>query len=35
MRVSCNWLGEWLGTVPEARELAARLTMAGLEVEAV
>jgi len=35
MRVSCNWLGEWLGTVPEARDLAARLTMAGLEVEAI
>jgi phenylalanyl-tRNA synthetase beta chain len=35
MRVSVNWLGEWLGAVPEPRELAMRLTMAGLEVEAV
>ncbi|NJD31409.1 MAG: phenylalanine--tRNA ligase subunit beta [Gammaproteobacteria bacterium] len=35
MRISINWLGEWLGVTPEPRELAARLTMAGLEIEAV
>jgi len=35
MRISVNWLREWLPAVPEPRELAARLTMAGLEVEAV
>ena len=35
MRISIQWLSEWLGTAPEPRELAARLTMAGLEVEAV
>jgi phenylalanyl-tRNA synthetase beta chain len=35
MRVSVTWLGEWLGRVLDARDLAARLTMAGLEVEAV
>ncbi|MFO1392635.1 MAG: phenylalanine--tRNA ligase subunit beta [Steroidobacteraceae bacterium] len=35
MRVSIDWLSEWLGTKPEPRELAAGLTMAGLEVEAV
>jgi len=35
MRVSVNWLSETLGTVLEPRELASRLTMAGLEVEAV
>jgi phenylalanyl-tRNA synthetase beta chain len=35
MRISIQWLGEWLGSVPEPRELAARLTMAGLEIEAV
>jgi len=33
MRVSVAWLGEWLGRALEARDLAARLTMAGLEVE--
>jgi phenylalanyl-tRNA synthetase beta chain len=35
MRVSVNWLNDWLGAAPEPRELAARLTMAGLEVEAI
>ena len=35
MRVSVNWLSDWLGAAPEPRELAARLTMAGLEVEAI
>ena len=35
MRISIQWLGEWLGSVPEPRGLAARLTMAGLEIEAV
>jgi phenylalanyl-tRNA synthetase beta chain len=35
MRISVNWLREWLPAVPEPRELAARLTMAGLEVEAI
>jgi phenylalanyl-tRNA synthetase beta chain len=35
MRISVRWLGEWLGSTPEPRELAARLTMAGLEVEAI
>ena len=33
MRISVNWLNEWLGTPAEARDLATRLTMAGLEVE--
>ena len=35
MRISIQWLSEWLGSAPEPRELAARLTMAGLEIEAV
>ena len=35
MRISVNWLNEWLGTPAEARDLATRLTMAGLEVEGV
>jgi phenylalanyl-tRNA synthetase beta chain len=35
MRISVNWLREWLPAVPGPRALAARLTMAGLEVEAV
>jgi phenylalanyl-tRNA synthetase beta chain len=35
MRVSVNWLNEWLGTPAAARDLASRLTMAGLEVEAI
>jgi len=33
MRISVNWLREWLESVPEPRELASRLTMSGLEVE--
>jgi len=33
MRISVQWLNEWLASVPEPRELAALLTMAGLEVE--
>jgi len=35
MRISVNWLNEWLASPVEARPLASRLTMAGLEVEAV
>ena len=35
MRISVNWLNDWLGKPAEARDLAERLTMAGLEVEAV
>lgn len=35
MRVSIAWLREWLGVDFDARDLATRLTMAGLEVEAV
>ena len=35
MRISIQWLSEWLGSAPEPRELASRLTMAGLEVEAL
>jgi phenylalanyl-tRNA synthetase beta chain len=35
MRVSVAWLREWLSVVAPAEELAARLTMAGLEIEAV
>jgi phenylalanyl-tRNA synthetase beta chain len=35
MRISVNWLNEWLATPAEARNLASRLTMAGLEVEAI
>ncbi|HWJ04893.1 MAG TPA: phenylalanine--tRNA ligase subunit beta [Steroidobacteraceae bacterium] len=36
MRISLQWLGEWVdGTLPEAKDLAARLTMAGLEIEGV
>ena len=35
MRISVNWLNEWLATPAEARDLATRLTMAGLEVEAI
>jgi phenylalanyl-tRNA synthetase beta chain len=36
MRISLQWLGEWLdGDVPAAKDLASRLTMAGLEIEGV
>jgi phenylalanyl-tRNA synthetase beta chain len=35
MRISIDWLSEWLGRAPEAQDLAERLTMAGLEIEAV
>ena len=35
MRVSVAWLRDWLTAVPPAEELASRLTMAGLEIEAV
>src|SRR5512139_1907264 len=35
MRISVNWLNEWLDTPAEPRDLASRLTMAGLEVEAI
>jgi phenylalanyl-tRNA synthetase beta chain len=33
MRISVNWLREWLEAAPGPRELASRLTMSGLEVE--
>jgi phenylalanyl-tRNA synthetase beta chain len=35
MRISIQWLSDWLGPVGDPRDLAARLTMAGLEIEAV
>src|SRR5512135_1403873 len=35
MRVSVRWLSEWLGSAPDPRDLASRLTMAGLEVESL
>jgi phenylalanyl-tRNA synthetase beta chain len=35
MRVSVQWLNEWLSEPAKPRDLAGRLTMAGLEVEAV
>ncbi|MGI9246607.1 MAG: phenylalanine--tRNA ligase subunit beta [Steroidobacteraceae bacterium] len=36
MRISLQWLSEWLdGPAPAAPELAARLTMAGLEIEGI
>jgi phenylalanyl-tRNA synthetase beta chain len=35
MKVSRNWLGDFLAAVPPAEELARRLTFAGLEVEGV
>jgi phenylalanyl-tRNA synthetase beta chain len=35
MKISRNWLGDFLAAVPPAGELARRLTFAGLEVEAV
>jgi len=35
MRVSTAWLRDWLSEVPPAQELSSRLTMAGLEIEAV
>jgi phenylalanyl-tRNA synthetase beta chain len=35
MRISLDWLKEWTGVAPDAADLAARLTMAGLEIEAV
>ena len=35
MRISIQWLADWLGARPDPRELAAGLTAAGLEVEAV
>ena len=34
MRISIQWLAEWLGVRPDPRELAAGLTASGLEVEA-
>jgi phenylalanyl-tRNA synthetase beta chain len=33
MKVSCEWLSEFVSPLPPAEELAARLTRAGLEVE--
>ena len=36
MRISLQWLSEWIGgPLPAPKDLAARLTMAGLEVEGV
>ena len=36
MRISLQWLSEWLeGPAPAPRDLAARLTMAGLEIEGI
>ncbi len=35
MRISTQWLSDWVAPLPPARELAQRLTMAGLEVEAI
>ncbi|HET7204153.1 MAG TPA: phenylalanine--tRNA ligase subunit beta, partial [Steroidobacteraceae bacterium] len=36
MRISLQWLSEWLGAaMPAPRDLAARLTMAGLEIEGI
>src|SRR5512137_2448331 len=36
MRISLQWLSEWLGgTLPAPKDLAARLTMAGLEIEGI
>jgi phenylalanyl-tRNA synthetase beta chain len=36
MRISLQWLSEWLtGELPPPRELASRLTMAGLEIEGI
>jgi len=33
MKVSCEWLSEFVSPLPKAEELASRLTRAGLEVE--
>jgi phenylalanyl-tRNA synthetase beta chain len=35
MRISLQWLGDWIDNVPGPQDLAARLTMAGLEIEGV
>jgi len=35
MRISLQWLKDWLSSLPAPREVADRLTMAGLEVEAI
>ncbi|HUI61388.1 MAG TPA: phenylalanine--tRNA ligase subunit beta, partial [Steroidobacteraceae bacterium] len=35
MRVPYSWLGEWVGIPWPARELGARLTMAGFELEGI
>jgi phenylalanyl-tRNA synthetase beta chain len=35
MRVPCSWLAEWVHVPWEARELGARLTMAGFELDAL
>ena len=36
MRISLQWLSEWIGgPLPAPKDLAARLTMAGLEIEGV
>jgi len=35
MKISRSWLGDFIGAVPSADELARRLTFAGLEVEGV
>ncbi len=35
MRISVAWLGEWVDTGADAAALASRLTMSGIEVEAI
>src|SRR5512139_163843 len=36
MRISLQWLSEWIGgPLPAPKDLAARLTMAGLEIEGI
>ena len=35
MRISLQWLKDWLPSLPAPRELAEKLTMAGLEIEGV
>lgn len=35
MRVSCNWLSQFVVGLPAVEEVAARLTMGGLEVESI
>src|SRR5690554_5921731 len=35
MRISMRWLGEWVQPLPPPERVAALLTMAGIEVEAI